>query len=61
MYPFYFHSLTERSKQLDLIRKKDPPMLSINEMKEMVNTVDKFMSMLEQDMILANVSITYQN
>ncbi|KAK7575999.1 hypothetical protein V9T40_012285 [Parthenolecanium corni] len=46
--------LTERSKELEMIKKRDPPLLTFTEMKDMVLTVDQFASELEADKIQAD-------
>lgn len=40
-----------------MIKKKDPPLLTMNEMKEIVSCVDQFMCVLEKDKKQAKVNI----
>lgn len=41
-----------------MIRKRDPPLLTFTEMKDMVLTVDQFASELDADKVQADVSET---
>lgn len=52
---FCLHRLNDRAKQLEVIKKKDPPVLSLSEMKDVVSMIDQFMNTLEEDVILAKV------
>lgn len=51
------NSIAKHGKELDLFRRKDPPLLTMEEMEESAASINEIQEKLFEDKVIANVMI----